>query len=200
MRIIYIKPNKKESFMNTSELLDKVKTLVKKVNRKTWIASGAVMIIALAILLNFLLIPPTEGTENDIPTLDIPNIEASADNNENKVVDVFAEMSLSRQQARDEAMEVLKTVTDSSTATDDVKADAMAQIETIANTIECEANIESLIMSKGFENCIAVINGDSASVIVKTDGLLQNEIAQISEIVYEQSGVLPTSLNIIESN
>lgn len=200
MRIIYIKPNKKESFMNTSELLDKVKTLVKKVNRKTWIASGAVMIIGLAILLNFLLIPPTGDAKNDIPTLDIPNIEASADNNDNKTVDVFAEMSLSRQQARDEAMEVLKTVTDSSTATDDVKADAMAQIETIANTIECEANIESLIMSKGFENCIAVINGDSASVIVKTDGLLQNEIAQISEIVYEQSGVLPTSLNIIESN
>ena len=198
MRIIYIKPNDKESFMNTNELLDKTKAFVKKVNRKTWIVSGAVRIIGLAILLNLLLIP-TENTQNEVPTLEIPNIEASAESG-SATVDVFAEMSLSRQQARDEAMEVLRTVTDSASATEDVKADAMAQIETIASTIECEANIESLIMSKGFENCVAVINGNTASVIVKTDGLLQNEIAQISEIVYEQAGVLPTSLNIIESN
>lgn len=198
MRIIYIKSIHKEKRMNANELLDKIKTTIKKVNRKTWIASGAVMIIGIAILLNFLLIPVDKN--EDVPTLEIPNIEASLDPTNEATADVFAEMSLSRKQARDEAMEVLKTVTDSSNATDDVKADAMAQIETIASTIECEANIESLIMSKGFENCVAVVNGDSASVIVKTDGLMQNEIAQISEIVYEQSGILPTSLNIIESN
>lgn len=198
MRIVYTKSTYKEKRMNANEFLDKIKSTIKKVNRKTWIASGAVMIIGIAILLNFLLIPVDKG--EDIPTLDIPNIEASLSPTDEATVDVFAEMSLSRKQARDEAMEVLKTVTDSSSATDEVKADAMAQIETIATTIECEANIESLIMSKGFENCVAVINSDSASVIVKTDGLMQNEIAQISEIVYEQSGILPTSLNIIESN
>lgn len=198
MRIIFIKSTNKEKCMNANELLDKFKSAVKKVSRKTWIASGAVMIIGIAILLNFLLIPASGG--DDTPTLEIPNIEASLSPADKAVEDVFAEMSLSRQQARDEAMEVLRTVTDSSTATDQVKADAMAQIETIASTIECEANIESLIMSKGFENCVAVINEDSASVIVKTDGLMQNEIAQISEIVYEQAGILPTSLNIIESN
>lgn len=198
MRIIFIKSTNKEKCMNANELLDKFKSAVKKVSRKTWIASGAVMIIGIAILLNFLLIPASN--EDNTPTLEIPNIEASLSPADKAVEDVFAEMSLSRQQARDEAMEVLRTVTDSSTATDQVKADAMAQIETIASTIECEANIESLIMSKGFENCVAVINEDSASVIVKTDGLMQNEIAQISEIVYEQAGILPTSLNIIESN
>ena len=197
MRIIFIKPNNKEKRMNTNELLDKFKASVKKVSRRTWIASGAAMIIGLAILLNFLLIPT--GTAEEVPTLEIPNMEAASSENE-IVADVFAEMSLSRQQARDEAIEVLRTVTDSSTATDQVKAEALAQIETIATTIESEANIESLIMSKGFENCVAVINEDSASLIVKTDGLMQNEVAQISEIVYEQTGILPTSLNIIESN
>ncbi len=198
MRIIFIKSKGKENSMNTTELLDKFKSIVKKVNRKTWIACGAVMIIGLAILLNFLLIPAEQNEE--VPTLEIPNMEAALTPTVENTADVFAEMSLSRQQARDEAMEVLRTVTDSSTATDQVKADAMAQIETIASTIECEANIESLIMSKGFENCVAVVNGDTASVIVKTDGLLQNEVAQISEIVYEQAGIVPTALNIIESN
>ena len=52
--------------------------------------------------------------------------------------------------------------------------------------------------AKGFEDCIAVISSGKATIIVKTDTLLASEIAQINEIVYEQSGILPTGLTIIE--
>ena len=107
-------------------------------------------------------------------------------------------MVLSRRQARDEAMEVLQGVVDSDSAVDQMKTDAMEDMRRIADEIALEANIESLIVSKGFEQCVAVLNGDSASVIVKSDGLLPNEVSQISEIVYEQAGVLPANLNIIE--
>ena len=63
-----------------------------------------------------------------------------------------------------------------------------------------ESNIETLVMGKGFEACVAVINGDSATVVVKTDGegLLQNQIAQINEIVYEQAKILPVNIKITE--
>ena len=109
-------------------------------------------------------------------------------------------MTLSRKQARDEAIEVLNTLANSDTATTEAKNNAIAGIEVIANCIENEANIESLIKAKGFEECVAVISENSASVIIKTsDSLAPNQIAQISEIVYEQSGILPTELNIIES-
>ena len=53
-------------------------------------------------------------------------------------------------------------------------------------------------MAKGFEECVAIISGDNASIIVKSDGLLPNEVAQITEIVYEQAGILPTNMNIVE--
>ena len=107
-------------------------------------------------------------------------------------------MVLTRRQARDEAMEVLQGVVDSDSAVDQMKTDAMEDMRRIADEIALEANIESLIVSKGFDQCVAVLNGDSASVIVKSDGLLPNEVSQISEIVYEQAGVLPANLNIIE--
>ena len=87
---------------------------------------------------------------------------------------------------------------DSDSAVDQMKTDAMEDMRRIADEIALEANIESLIVSKGFDQCVAVLNGDSASVIVKSDGLLPNEVSQISEIVYEQAGVLPANLNIIE--
>ena len=75
---------------------------------------------------------------------------------------------------------------------------AHADIAQIAKDIENESNIETIIRAKGFEECIAVISDNQATVIVKTDGLLASEVAQINEIVYEQSGILPTSLKIIE--
>ena len=64
--------------------------------------------------------------------------------------------------------------------------------------MESESNIETLVVAKGFAECVAVISGESASVVVKSEGLQAAQIAQINEIVYEQSGILPVNIKIIE--
>jgi len=112
--------------------------------------------------------------------------------------DYFASALISRQRARDEAVEVLQLVIDSEDALEELKADAADGIARIAACIEQEANIESLVCAKGFAQCVAVINDNSASVIVRSPGLLPNEIVQIKEIVYEQSGIAPGAIKIIE--
>lgn len=185
-------------------------SVAKKVNKKAVVAVGAVLILGAAVLLNFLLIP-AENTNDDKGldvAIDLSDVSAavaekdseSASANSEESADVFAEMTLSRKKARDEAKEVLTGVAESSTAIDSMKEEALSELQKLAEDIECEANIESLIMAKGFEECVAVVNGDTASVIVKTDGLLDSEVAQISEIVFEQAGVHPNNLNIIESD
>ena len=93
---------------------------------------------------------------------------------------------------------MLSAVASSDSAIDEVKQQAESDIAAIAAAIEIEANIEELVKAKGFEDCVAVINGDLASVIVKSDGLLPSEIAQITKIVYDQSGILPVNLTIME--
>ena len=97
-------------------------------------------------------------------------------------------------------MSVLKTVTESDSAVEEVRNTAYDDIRQIASDIECEANIETLIEAKGFEQCIAIVNGSVASVIVKTPGLTPGELAQISEIVYNEAGIVPADLKIIERN
>lgn len=108
-------------------------------------------------------------------------------------------MVLSRTQARDEAIEVLNGVINSESAVAEVKNEAQAEINKIAKDVENEANIETLVKSKGFEACVAVISGDSANIIVKSDGITPAQISQISEIVYEQAGIIPANLKIIEN-
>ena len=110
----------------------------------------------------------------------------------------FSATVLSRQKARDEALGVLQTVVDSADAMQETKEQAFADISQIAKDIESEANIETLVEAKGFEDCVAVVNGSTVNIVVKTAGLMPNEVAQINEIVYEQTGAIPANVKIVE--
>lgn len=110
----------------------------------------------------------------------------------------FAMTEISRQRNRDEAMEVLQTIVDNEASAEADRTEALNSINAIAENIQREGNIESLVVSKGFEDCVAVISDGTATVVVKSDGLLENEITQIREIVYTEAGILPQDLKIIE--
>ena len=193
----------KNLWKKTKEVTVKI---AKSLNKKAVVASAAVLVLAGAVLLNFLLAPKNEDNKKEglDVAIDLSDVSAAIKDKETQSVskegnDAFSEMTLSRRKARDEALEVLTGVAESSTAIDSMKQEALSSLQSIASDIESEANIESLVMAKGFSECVAVVNGDTASVIVKTDGLLDSEVAQISEIVYEQTGIHPDNLNIIEA-
>ena len=110
----------------------------------------------------------------------------------------FAVAVVSRRRARDESLELLNNIIDSAETMPDVMNKALQEIAVIAGEIEKEANIETIIKAKGFIDCVAVLNGENAHIIVKTEGLMANEVAQIKEIVYEQAGVIPGNVKIVE--
>jgi len=187
--------------MKAADIFEKVKTLGRRAGMKTLIAVSAVLVLGCAVVLNVILQGNTEPTDDkNKMAIDLSKDDAdqvSLDVNE--VTDYFASITLQRQQARDEAMQVLLSVAESSTALEEAKQSALTDINRMALQIEQEANIESLVVSKGFSQCVAVIGNDNkCSVIVETNGLMPGEVAQISEIVYEQTGIIPENLNIIE--
>ena len=110
----------------------------------------------------------------------------------------FAISVVSRTRARDESIELLNDIVNNAEAMPDIKDKALQDIQVIAGEIEKEANIEVLIKAKGFEDCVAIVNGENAHIIVRTDGLMPNEVAQIKEIVYEQTGIIPGNVKIVE--
>ena len=111
----------------------------------------------------------------------------------------FALAVIERQRARDEAIEVLQSVVDSSDAPKEDKDQALESISKIAEDIRCEANIETLLKAAGYEDCIAIIENGKANIVVSTNGtLMADEIARITEIVYNQAGIAPTDLVIKE--
>lgn len=111
--------------------------------------------------------------------------------------DYFTTTALNRQQSRDEAIDVLKLVTESEEASAEAKAEANAKIAKIATDIQNETNIETLVKAKGFEECVAVISENSVSVIVSCEQMQAAEAAQILAIVYDTTGIEPENVSII---
>ncbi len=112
----------------------------------------------------------------------------------------FDTASINRERSRDEALETLQVVVDSAETMPDVKDKALSEMMQIAADIETETNVEEMIKAKGFSDCVAIISGEKINVIVKTPGLLTAEVAQITEIVMNETGKTPDNINIVESN
>jgi len=110
----------------------------------------------------------------------------------------FTGATVNRERSRDEALQTLQVVVDSAESMPDVKDKALSEMMQIATDIETEANVEEMIKAKGFEDCLAVISGDNINVIVKSPGLLTAEVAQITEIVKEETGLSAQNIKIVE--
>lgn len=182
--------------MKLKNLSEKLRQAVRKIGPKTLIAICAVLVFGCAVTLNFIL----RDHDAAAPKLAVDLTSSTPPASTASKSDYFATVSLERKQARDEAMEVLKTVSESDTALEEARQAALDGINGLAMEIEREANIESLVQSKGFDPCVAVISEDKCSIVVESTGLLPGDVAQISEIVYEQAGILPENLKIIEKN
>ncbi len=181
---------------------EKSKKIFSSKSVRSVVVIAVVLLVGLAVYLNYRwFYDPTGslgyGDNNMDDTLGDGSEETGGEAEGEEENDYFAATALTRNQSRDEAIDVLKLVTENASASEEAKAEAAAKISQIAVDIQNEANIESLVKAKGFEECVAVIAEDAASVIVKTESLQANQAAQILAIVYETTGISPENISII---
>ena len=114
------------------------------------------------------------------------------------VADYFAEVRLSRQTARDSAVETLQEAM--AYAGEEETTAASGELNSIVNTALEESQIESLIIAKGYEDCVAYMGEDTISVAVSApaDGLSATDVALISDIVTSQSDYALSQIRVIE--
>ena len=178
---------------------EKIKNFFKTRTAKSIIVASSALLIGLAIYLNYQWFYDPSGSlgygDNNMD--DSLSDNSSASGNASGEQDYFTSTALDRQEARDEALDVLKMVTESAEASEEAKAEAQQKISKIAVDIQNEANIETLVKAKGFEDCVAIISEDAVSVIVCAESLQAAEAAQILTIVYETTGITPENISII---
>lgn len=113
----------------------------------------------------------------------------------------FSSARVDRQKARDESLEKLQKIIDSSAEGDAAKKEATQKIAKISDMINNENKIETLVTAKGVKNCLAVINENSnkVDIIVDADELSDTVILQIKEIATGQIGCTYEDVTIIQS-
>ena len=113
----------------------------------------------------------------------------------------FASARLNRQQARDSALELLQQAAADAGAQQDIIDEANASIQTMAAQTLSEANVENLVTAKGYGDCICFISDNSASVVVSSteNGLNENDVTKIMEIVKEETGLTADKITVIET-
>ncbi len=119
---------------------------------------------------------------------------------ENTASAYFAAVRLSRQQARDSAVSLLQ---EAMAYNDDTQAaQTNAQLEQIINTALCEAQIESLVIAKGYTDCVAYMSDQRISVAVAAPegGLQQSDVAVIADIVIGQTALTMEDIYVVEVN
>ena len=180
--------------------MSRVQSILQRIGKRNIIIACSVLLIGAAVWLNWMLFSAPDSKDGydgyDKPS---GNISDNLSNGTTADADAtyFSATQVNRQKARDEALEVLQAVVDNAEAGAEAKEEALASIAVIAEEIQKEANIESLITAKGFEQCVAVLNGDTACIVVSADELQVAQIAQINAIVYEQTGIAPSGVTII---
>ena len=115
--------------------------------------------------------------------------------------DYFATARLTRQQARDSAISLLREASDSEVADPAVADEAAQTIQTLAAYALSEAQIENLVTAKGYADCVAFMGEDSISVVVSdSDGLDAADVAKISDIVMGETEYTADQIKILEAN
>ena len=110
---------------------------------------------------------------------------------------VFAKMRLSRQQSRDSAVRLLQETVSYAGEDEDVSAGTL-QMDAIVKTALAEASVESLVISKGYADCVAYMTEDGIDLAVAAEGLSPAEVALLSDIVLSQTDYELNQLRIIE--
>lgn len=111
----------------------------------------------------------------------------------------FADAKLSRQKARDEAVELLEKVLKDAGESDEAKKEAVSRAAVIADNVLKENNIESLIRAKGFGDCIVFIQNEECSIVIKGGESVENSAVLIKDIVMGQAGISYDKIKIIEN-
>lgn len=112
--------------------------------------------------------------------------------------DYFAQVRLARMTSRDEAVETLSAILGGGDLSDEENATYTGEAVTLSKLSESENAIESLIKAQGFEDCVVYLNGSMANIVVKSEGLVPAEAAQIKDILLTEVTIPAENIRIFE--
>jgi len=122
----------------------------------------------------------------------------SVDKGLNKENDFFIDYKLERDRLRSQEADYLREIINNPNASQQSKDKAQQDLINLSHKVEREMIVENLVKAKGFEDAVLFLSENNANIVVKTDGLLDKEVVQISEVITKTTNVPIEKITIIE--
>ena len=108
----------------------------------------------------------------------------------------FTQSRLDRDNMYSQMLENYQKILEATNLSSEEKELAQTEIKRINNEKNAIMIAENLIKTKDFEDTVIFINNGNVSVVVKTDKLEENQIAQIQNIITRELNVKVTKINV----
>ncbi len=112
-------------------------------------------------------------------------------------VDKIATARLERNNNRSKTIADLTEVVNNSSADSKAKEEALKGLNLIAEQVNAEASMETVIKLKGFEDALAIVSDEAVTVIVPAENLLTSQTLQIQDAVISQKAIDLEKIKII---
>ncbi|MDE7363671.1 MAG: SpoIIIAH-like family protein [Ruminococcus sp.] len=184
------------------------------IGKKQIIMTCLTLMLAIAVYINYASAPQISKKGDIIETAEmgdtvnygetefVGNINESAEpvnaGTDSADTDYFAQARLDKMNNRDEAVQTLQTIIGGGDLTEDeLVMNALDAVE-VSKLIETEGTIESLVKAQGFDDCVAYLDGETAKVVIKTNGLDKAQAASIKDIILTEAKVSAENIRIFE--
>ncbi|WFD09056.1 SpoIIIAH-like family protein [Tepidibacter hydrothermalis] len=110
----------------------------------------------------------------------------------------FIDIKMNREKERGELIEELDAIVKNPSSSKNSIEEASNMKLNLVKFRESELNIESLLTAKGFENPVAYVSENNASVVVDREKLNKDDVAKIFDVVYTQTKLPFENIKIME--
>ncbi len=179
---------------------------MKKVWKKRAVVGAVLLFVCAAVYMNWRYAGSLEDTSKVLGESTLVSGEKTGENDANvqqmgNENDYFATARLSRKQARDNAISMLKDASTDENADQSVLNEASQTLQVLAGYTVAESQIENLVTAKGYTDCVAFMGAESISIVVEDeDGLDATDVARIMDIVVQETGYAPNQIKVLESD
>lgn len=140
-------------------------------------------------------IVPNEETDSNIVENDTTIGEAVTTNTKG-VDEYFSSSKLTRDTMYSQMLETYEKILENENIASDQKNIAQTEIKNINDNKNKIMICENLIKTKGIEDSVIFINGDSVSVVIRADTLEKEQIAQVQNIINREMQVDISNIHI----
>jgi stage III sporulation protein AH len=112
-------------------------------------------------------------------------------------ISFFAEYRMERERTRGKQVELLREIINNQASEAKAREAASLRIVQISQNMENEMKAENLVKSKGFKECVVIIQQDNTMVVVQSDHLDSEQGHEVAKLVSNASGTDEDRINVI---